>query len=321
MRNVLVSGASGYLGSCLVEALKDRCDQIVRLGRPGGSLSPVQGKALIKDVHGDIGGFEAWLEALDGVDTVFHLAAQTSSSLSNEKPVEDFQLNLRPMLQLLEVCRRQGWVPAVLFAGTVTQRGLPDVLPVSESDVDEPVTIYDIHKLTAETYLGYYTRSDAVAGVTLRLANVYGPGPASSRPDRGVLNQMVRRALEGGALTVYGRGEALRDYVYVGDVVEAFLKAAEHIESVRGNPFVIGSGRGHSIAEAIHMVAAQVEVRTGRPVQVTHTHPSTPQTSIETRSFVADTGRFRALTGWEPRCSLAAGISRTIDYWLERLGK
>jgi nucleoside-diphosphate-sugar epimerase len=187
-------------------------------------------------------------------------------------------------------------------------------LPVDENHPDYPVTIYDLHKLMAEGYLKHYTAQDVVRGAVLRLANVYGPGAKSSSADRGVLNLMIQKALKGETLTVYGDGNYMRDFVYVEDVAHAFLEAGAKIDGVNGQHFVIGSGQGHTIAEAVNLVAERVALKTGQRVPVIHVEPPAALSQIETRNFVADTTRFSYATGWKARVSLVEGIDRTIDY-------
>ena len=315
-KTVLITGGAGYVATGIVRLLVEVDCRILRLMRPGRQAVAVTGKAQVRDVHGDVRERATWEAFLTDVDVVFHLAAQTSVYQADGDPAADLQANVLPMLHLMEVCRRQERPPAVVFAGTVTEGGLPDRLPVDEEHPDRPVTIYDLHKLMAEGYLKHYAGEGCARGVILRLANVYGPGPASSRGDRGVLNTMIRRALQGDPLTIYGAGNHLRDYVYVEDVAQAFLDAACAIEAVQGRHFVIGSGEGHTVAEAIRLVAERVAAKTGRRVPVTHVEPPAGLSPIEARNFVADPRRFMEATGWRPRHSLQDGIDRTIEAFL-----
>ncbi|MFN0085046.1 MAG: NAD-dependent epimerase/dehydratase family protein [Blastocatellia bacterium] len=224
-----------------------------------------------------------------------------------------------PMVRLLEACRRRGRQPLVLHAGTVTQTGFSARLPVDETHPDNPMTVYDLHKQMAENYLKYYAGQGIVRGVALRLANVYGPGPGSSSAERGLLNIMVRRALAGEPLTIYGEGDYLRDFVYVDDVVDAFLMAGAgldaHPDRLNGRHFVVGSGRGSTIADSIRLVADRVARKTARRVPVIHVAPPKPPLPIEARDFVADPRGIAAATGWRARVSLAEGIDHTIEYY------
>ncbi|MBE0596221.1 MAG: NAD-dependent epimerase/dehydratase family protein [Desulfuromonadales bacterium] len=314
-KTVLVTGGGGYLGSALV-ALLHRFDcHIVRLSRHGGTGQETAAWR-VRELRGDIADPAIWEQSLGGVDFVFHLAAQTSTYIANADPVADQAVNVAPMLYLLEGCRRQGVSPTVCFASTVTVAGLPQRLPVDETHPDHPLTIYDLHKQMAEQYLRWYAEQGLVRGVTLRLANVYGPGPHSGSADRGILNQMIRRALAGEPLTVYGGGEQLRDYVYVDDVTRAFVAAAGEAERLNGQHFVIGSGEGHSIAQAMEMIAEGAAARTGQAVPVLHVEPPAALSPIEGRNFIADPRRFGQATGWRPHYSLAQGIERTMEAFL-----
>lgn len=312
-KQILVTGGAGYLSSNLIGLLKDVDCHIIRLARPGATFAPVRGTAHVRDVTGDIRDRVTWECVLEGVDIVFHFAAQTSAYVANENPSADLQVNVVPMLHLLESCRQSGWRPIVLFSSTVTVAGLPTRLPTNETHPDNPITVYDLHKLMAENYLKYYVNQGTVRGAVLRLANVYGPGPKNSRHDRGILNLMIRQALAGQPLTVYGKGDHLRDYVYVGDVVRAFLHAGSKIERVNGQHVVIGSGEGHTIVEAANLVADRVAVKRGERVPVMHIEPPPGQLAIETRNFVADSRRFTQATGWRAHYSLSEGIEETIQ--------
>lgn len=317
---ILITGGAGYLATNLIAQLLDNNCKITRLDRPGTIFTPVIGKAQVRDLVGDIRDRATWEVALTDVDMVFHLAAQTSVYVAEQNPLNDFEVNVMPMLHLLETCREKGTCPTVLFSGTATEFGLSERIPVDETHPDRPITIYDIHKWMSENYLLHYSRRGLVRGGVLRLANVYGPGPRSSSADRGVLNTMIRKALNGEKLTIYGQGNYVRDYVYVDDVVSAFLKAAAGIERVKGHFFIIGSEQGYTLSEAINLVAARVERKTGQRASVIHIPSPESMMKIEERNFVANTARFTQTTGWRSTVPLVEGIDRTIDYLLSKDG-
>jgi nucleoside-diphosphate-sugar epimerase len=312
-KRILLTGGAGYLATNLVRLLKDTDCSITRVDRSGAEFTDINGAVQLKDVIEDVRERASWERTLKDIDIVFHFAAQTSVKVANEDPIADLENNVMPMLYLLQTCHNKGWQPIVLFSGTVTEAGIPVQVPVNETHVDNPITVYDLHKLMAENYLKYYVSQGIVQGTVLRLANVYGPGPKSSSPDRGILNLMVRRALAGETLTVYGKGDYLRDYVYVEDVVRAFLESAMNIEQTNGQHFVIGTGQGCTIAEAMNLVSDRAALRTGKRAAVTHVEPPAPQSPIEARNFVADTSRFTRSTGWKAFYSLCEGIDRILE--------
>lgn len=312
-KRILITGSSGYLATNIVDELKEIDCQIIRLSRSRVTLIPQDCVATIENISGDIRYQAVWDQLLKSdINVIFHLAAQTSVSVADENPTADFEVNVLPMLNMLESCRRSGKSPTILFAGTVTQVGIPGYLPVDEKHPENPITMYDFHKLMAEKYLKYYVKKGIVQGVCLRLANVFGPGPGSSSTDRGILNRLICKAVNGEALTIYGKGDNVRDYIYIADVVSAFLTAGAKIERINGQHFVIGSGTGHTIAEAVKLVAQHVEKKTELRVPVTNIERYTQKSLIETRNFIADISAFKHATGWSPSVNLTHGIDLTI---------
>ncbi|HEX6162203.1 MAG TPA: NAD-dependent epimerase/dehydratase family protein [Vicinamibacterales bacterium] len=308
---VAVTGAAGFIGARLAGRLaQDQCT-LLRVFR---SNAPpiVDAVARVIDLSGDVGD-RAICDRLVEADVIFHLAAQTSVAEAAARPDRDLDANVTPMRQLLAACRERTRRPTVLFAGTVTEAGVPARLPVNEDALDDPITVYDRHKLIAERELKTAARRGEVFGATLRLCNVYGPGAHGRRADRDVLNRMISAAMIGQPLTIYGDGGQIRDYVFVDDVVDAFLLAAAHAGRVNANHFVIGSGRGTTIRAAFECVAARAERATGRPVRVTSVAPPMPLGDIERRNCIADHTRFTAATGWRPSVDLSEGIDRTIE--------
>ncbi|MFH0855109.1 MAG: NAD-dependent epimerase/dehydratase family protein [Candidatus Omnitrophota bacterium] len=313
---ILVAGGAGYIASNLVNAIKDCSCTILRLDRPGVNFPPVAGKAIIKDIARDIRADNAWAGLLEGVDIIFYLAGQTSVYSANNDPKADLELNVIPLINLLEACRKHNFKPCILFSSTVTISGVTEKIPVNESFPDNPVTIYDLHKSVAENYIKYYIKQGVLSGVILRLANVYGPGPKNSSSDRGILNLMVRKALNSEGLTIYGDGNYLRDYIFVDDVIAAFINGYANMDKCNGRHFVIGSGKGFRIADMVNLVAERARAKTGRGVNVEHIAPPEGLSGIEFRNFVADTTNFKQATGWLPKVCLAQGLDLTIGYYL-----
>jgi len=315
-KRILITGASGYLAHALVEMLRGTdCELLLwsRKPAPNVVLGP-DAKLMTASLEDPA----AWKNAMQGVQVAFHFAAQTSVKTAAADPVIDWKANAQPMLLLLEACRFWGSIPTVIFSGTATQVGITTGTWVGEDSRDEPATIYDVHKLAAELYLKVYADEGVCRGVSLRLANVYGPGPGSGAQDRGVLNTMVRKALGGSELTIFGDGKFVRDYVYVDDVARAFLAAASYADRISGTHFVIGSGEGRTVADAVRYVAERVSAKTGKPVPVRHVPAPGAQSSIDRRNFVADISAFRTATGWQPLTPFEDGIDRTVQ-WFSRL--
>lgn len=316
-RTVLITGGTGFIGNALVNALSKIPCRIIVLLRPGRKWEAAKfGLAEVIPVRGDIREGSTWAAHLGDVDYVFHLAAQTSAYVANQDPLADLQASLVPILQMLETCHKNGLRPTILFAGTATQVGSPSVAPVNEKTQDLPVTVYDIHKLAMEKYLQHYSRNMGIVTSTLRLANVYGPGSNVGSSDRGVLNLMIKKGLDGQTLTIYGDGARFRDYIFIDDVISAFLVAGEWAQKLNGKYYLIGSEQGYRIADAFNLVADRIQHSLGFRPPVAHIPPPLTSSAIEDRDFIADSDLFRAATGWNPEVTLSDGIDRTIKYYL-----
>ena len=317
-KTILITGGFGYIGSSVVSVLnKISCNIIIVTKENRKAVNFSKGAAQISVVKADIRKKDIWKNLLSGVDVLFHFAAQTSSSVANDNPSMDIEVNLLPVVNIIETCIKNDLSPHIIFSGTVTQVGFTSIYPVNESFKDVPITIYDINKLAAEKYLQFYSNQLGNHAVTLRLSNVYGPGPRSSSADRGILNIMIRKALQGEPLTIYGDGNFIRDYIFIDDVAEAFLLAGVKIDALRGNYYVIGSGIGSTIKDAVNIIKDKVMKKTKRNVEVAFISPPEDISQIEYRNFVADTNRFSSLTGWKAKISLGEGIDRTINYFLK----
>ena len=219
---VAITGASGYIGSALTLELNKYSVKIVRVSRT--KLPPIEG---IKDLALDLSIASSWIKIVSEVDIIFHLAGNTSLNYAEKNPKESLKSALLPISQLISASRELCRSPTVVFASTATVYGLTNEFPVVESIKPNPISTYDLHKFFAEQELFKASQKNIINSINLRLANVYGPSLTESIAEsRGVLNKLTRMRLEGGKIQIYGDGNNIRDYVYIGDVVNAFIHAS-----------------------------------------------------------------------------------------------
>lgn len=303
---VAVTGASGYIGAVLVDALTEYDAQILSVSRQ--ELMPQPG---VRTIKGDIRTYDCWCEIIECADVIFHLAGNTSVYAAASNPAESLSSTLLPVNHLIKAAQYAGRRPRVVFASTATVYGLTGMHPIAETAECKPITIYDLHKLFAEQQLALATRLEILEGVSLRLANVYGPSSSvSSAEDRGILNKVISVALNGRGLTVYGDGNYLRDYVYIDDVVRAFMLAGSK-QGVCG-PFNVATGQSVSVRDAFHLVAQRVASVTGVSVDVKNAPWPKGANPIELRNYVANTGQISDELGWHAQISLECGINLMI---------
>ena len=315
-RTVLITGGRGYIGSALTLALNEISCRLILLDQSAASQwKPETDKAEVLLLHGDVSEISTWEKALSGVDYVFHLAAREYYYRSGYDPESDLISNVLPVLHLLEVCRKQNCKPKIVFASSANLYGAVDSLPVNEKFRDNPLTMWAIHKLTAEHYFHLYAQQFNIPSATLRLANVYGPTPRSGLMKRVVINKVIYQSLMGKGMTAYANRHCVRDYVFLNDVVKAFLLAGSCCSSIKSPVYLIGSGEGKTISDVWHLIAERVRLKSGTTVPVQF-DVSVKIELLEMRNFVADTTCFHTACGWKPLVGLVRGIDSTIKAFL-----
>jgi len=277
-----------------------------------------QTNATLVYINNSYEDLESFEKLLKDIDIVFHLASQTSIYEAEKDPIADYRANVLPMQLILEGCRKNSKETIILFTGTSTQCGIPKKIPVDENVKDNPITTYDFHKLQAERWLKFYVKQGWIKGATFRLTNVYGPGPKSSSTDRGILNLMIKRALQGESLTVYGSGKYIRDYIFVLDLISVLLLSPMKINEINGKHYVLGSGEGTSIYDAISLVARQVSNLIGEKIKVLKIDAPADMAEIEFRNFIADTNSLLKLGLINQHHNIDQGIDRTIKFYNKR---
>ena len=234
-------------------------------------------------------------------DAVVHLAAQASVGRSVANPSLDAEINVLGSINLLECCRRAGARRVVYVSTGGAGYGDTDVIPTPEDHPSRPLSPYGTSKVAAELYLGCWEALHGLSGVILRLANIYGPRQ-DPHGEAGVIAIFTDRLLRGETCIINGDGLQTRDYVYVGDVADAALRALERPE-VTG-PINIGTGVETTVVTLFETLreafSGKGEARHG---------PARPG---EQRRSLLDPSRARRLLGWTPRVGLDEGLRRTV---------
>jgi UDP-glucose 4-epimerase len=247
---VLVTGGAGFIGSHLTDTLLTRGDQVTVLDDLStGRAARLNPQALLHHISVTDRAAVTALTRKCRPEVIFHLAAQADVRASVADPAADAEVNLTGTIHVLEAAHAAG--ARLVFAGTGgALYGMNAPVPSPENLRPEPQAPYGTAKYCAEQYIGLYNRLHAARHSILRLGNVYGPrqDPAG---EAGVVSIFCGRATNGQQLVVYGDGSQTRDYVYVGDVVDAFLAAAD---SGQPGTWNIGTGSETSVLDLIRLV-------------------------------------------------------------------
>ena len=308
-KTVVVTGGSGYIGSALIDKLKKFNCQVIRTGRTKGiPISGVQDKIL------DLKSKESWIQIVSSADVVFHLAGNTSIPFAEENVDDSLLSNLLPIANLVYASKELKSCPKVVYASTATVYGMTDTLPVSEEVIPRPVSVYDLHKLYAEQHLTMENHQGIISAKSLRLANVYGPSLSESHSrDRGILSRITKACIQGDEINAYGGGNYLRDYIYIDDVVDAFLCSG--ISDMPHTVLNVASGIGTTVKAVFEMIANEVGENAGIYSNVINTDWPQDVSIIEKRNFIASNKNLKSMHGWKVNVPLKIGIQRLVKHF------
>jgi UDP-glucose 4-epimerase len=306
---VLVTGGAGFVGSNLADRLAAEGNELVVLDDlSSGKRDQVPGGANFYQMELD----SRWLErvvAREKPDVICHLAAQISVRRSVEDPLFDAHVNVMGSIGLIEAARKHD-VKRFLFASTGgAVYGDTEVIPTPETYQAAPVSPYGTAKLSVEHYLHCFHEMYGVSYAALRLSNVYGPRQ-DPHGEAGVVALFSRALLLGKTPTINGEGKQTRDYVYVGDVVDAFVAALGSDTSGRFN---VGTGVETDVNQLYDLIAGAV----GSEASAAH-GPAKP--GEQARSCV-DAALIGKTFGWRPKNSLADGIPKTVDFFRTKVAE
>lgn len=313
-KRVLITGGLGFLGSSLAHALVDLDAKVMLydalLPEYGGNLFNIETiKKRVTVIRADIRDHPAMEQAVADQDIIFNIAAQTSHVDSMRDPFLDLDVNGRGQLTILESCRKINPNVVVIYAGSRAQYGVVPCLPATEDTPMNPIDIYGAHKILGEHYHWIYQRISGMKVVSLRLTNIYGPRHQMKHAQYGVQNFFVRRILDNQSVPIFGDGTQLRDFLYVDDAVDAFLRAASTKEAYN-EAFVISSGSPIALVDFVKQAIAKAQSGSIEFKEYTK-----ERKMIESGDFYGDPGKFMRATLWKPRVSLEEGLKKTIQFY------
>jgi UDP-glucose 4-epimerase len=313
-RRVMITGGLGFIGSNVARHLIELGADVLLMDSlipdAGANFFNIDGIADRVRVNiADVRQESTMNHLVRDREVIFNLAGQVSHIDSMRDPYTDLEINCRSQLSILEACRKFNPGVKVVFAGTRQVYGKPDSLPVSEDHLVRPVDVNGINKAAGENYHLLYNHVFNVRACSLRLTNVYGPRQLIKHNRQGFIGWFIRLALEGGQIEIYGDGSQVRDFVYVEDAVDAFLRAGAS-DLCNGQVFNIGGDEPISHRDLVNLL---IEIA-GRG-SVRHIDWPSEKKVIDIGSFYADSSKFRHAVGWKPRVSLRAGLARTLEYY------
>jgi nucleoside-diphosphate-sugar epimerase len=314
-RRVCVTGGTGFIGGHLVDAL-------VSLGTSVHVIDDLSNSTLehlsglieleperVSFTHGSVLDDAALAQAIEGCQSIFHLAALGSVPKSLKEPQRTWSVNATGTMRVLEAGRQAG-VERVVLAASSSAYGDQPTLPKAENQPINPLSPYALSKVAAEQLMTLWARCYGLSTVSLRYFNIFGPRQSADSAYAAVVAAFAKALFAGEAPTIYGDGAQTRDFTYVSNAVLATLLAGASSTPLAGQVINVGTGRRVSVLELANMMAQQC----GMP----HLQPTfQPERAGDVKHSQADIAQARQLLGYEPVATLEDGLSETVD-WFRR---
>ena len=313
-RRVMITGGLGFIGSTLAHQLVGLGAQVLivdpLIPEYGGNLFNIAGiEDRVRVNIADVRQQSTMNYLVRGQDVIFNLAGQVSHIDSMQDPYTDLEINCRSQLFILEACRRNNPDVKVVFAGTRQVYGRPKTLPVTEQHLVKPTDVNGINKAAGEYYHLLYNDVFGVRACSLRLTNVYGPRQLMKHNRQGFIAWFIRLAIENREIQIYGDGSQLRDFVYVDDAADAFLRAGA-TDAPNGEVFNVGGMEPVSHRNLVEMLISTAGSGRYRFVEW-----PPEKKAIDIGDFYADSSRVAKTLGWQPATPLHQGLQRTIAFY------
>jgi len=298
---IIVTGGAGFIGSHLVESLVNQGREITILdnfttGRYE-NLKHLSNNPNIRIINTDISKFSNIQQYFENVDWVFHLSALADIVPSIVYPLPYHHSNVDGTIAVLEASRKAN-VKRFIYAASSSCYGIPDVYPTPETAPIRPMYPYALTKYLGEQYVLHWNKVYNLPCISLRLFNVYGPRARTTGTYGAVFGVFLAQKLAGKPFTVVGDGTQTRDFTYVTDVVDAFVKAAE--SDISGEVFNVGSGGTYSVNELVGYLGGTVEFIPKRPGE--------PDCTF------ADISKITRRLGWGPKMSFKNGVKKILEH-------
>jgi len=317
-RRVMITGGLGFIGSNLARQLAALDARVLLVDslipEYGGNLFNIAGiEDRVRVNVADVRQQSTMNYLVREQDVIFNLAGQVSHVDSMQDPYTDLEINCRSQLSILEACRRYNPAVKVVFAGTRQVYGRPDSLPVTEHHLVRPTDVNGINKAAGEYYHLVYNNVFGVRACSLRLTNVYGPRQLIKHDRQGFIAWFIRQALEDREIQIYGDGRQVRDFVYVDDCADAFLRAGAS-DASNGQVFNVGGAQPIAHRDLVELL---ISVAVAGRYRFVEWPPE--KKAIDIGDFYADSALISRILGWKPLTRLGDGLTRTLDYYREHM--
>ena len=303
MANYLVTGAAGFIGAALAKRLRDENNEVVTIDNLStGYLSNIPGG--VRFIEGDCSDPLVYdqLEKMH-FDVIFHIAGQSSGEISFDDPIYDIRTNVESTLLLLKYALKNN-CKRFIYAGTMSVYGEKPDRPIREEESCSPQSFYGVGKLASEHYMRIYQKY-GIESTSLRLFNVYGPGQNLENLRQGMISIFLAQMLNNGHIHVKGAADRYRDFVYIDDVVDAFIRCLRFEQSY-GEVINIGTGKRTTVGDVVKALC----LTQNKEISVEYAG----NTEGDIHGIYADVSRMESHLGMKAKTPFDIGIERMLSW-------
>jgi UDP-glucose 4-epimerase len=313
-KKVLITGGLGFIGSNIAHSLVESGAEVTLLdsmvtayGANYFNIRNIQDKLAVE--FADTRDYLTIERLVKDKDYIIHLAAQVSYIDSRNMPTEDMDINCRSILNILEACRKINTNAKIAFSSSRMVYGKILETPTREHHLTNPLSLYGIHKLTCERYLQHYHQEYGIKSVVFRISNPYGPRQQMKHSKYSIAGWFIRMAMEGKEIQVFGEGSQIRDYIFIDDLADAFIRGLIE-EKIECDIFNLGSGNGVSFIDMINTIVDVVGKGDVKKIPWPEDYER-----LETGDYISDQTKLENFFKIKQSANLRDGIQKTFDFY------
>lgn len=292
-KKILITGGNGFIGTNLAKRLRS-CRgnvEVYDLDEGNDILDYPKLQSFIKKRF----------------DFIYHLSGFSGSPKSNSQKLKSFKINSFAALKLCELIVKFSPSAKLIISGSRLEYGMPIYLPVDEKHPTLPNSIYGLTRLIASEIVMSFVKKRNLNATIIRTSNVYGPHPKVKFQGYNVINNFIDRALQNKVLTVFGDGKQIRDYIYIDDLVEAFILCSK--PKANGQIYNLGYGKGISFTRMVSLIC-----QIAKKGKLIYQQWPKDTKEVETGDYISDISKIKKELGFEPKINFRLGIEKTINF-------
>ena len=305
MKNILITGHNGFIGNNFLNKIKKKNNiYVLKEKNTSDKLKEIK-------LNRSFSNIKTFHSTFKKIDYIFLIGSNTSLDFAEHNPKKSYQINVMPILRLLNFIKLNNLNPKIIYLSTTS------IYKSSKKIINTKSKIhlgsrYDLNKFIVEKKLLSFSKDYKLDVCILQLSNVYGPTHTTFKKDRGTINKIIRNAKKSKEIKIFGSGNYLRDYIFIDDVINALLKCMTNKKIFKKRKFILCSGESFLIKDTFKLIQKFLEKKYKIKIKLVKYPLKKKFYKLNTRSFKSNSKIFTELTGWKAKYSLKQGLHKMV---------